>query len=215
MAFAFRPRRTLLRHSSSRRSCLIGQFRSPDGGARAPESGMTSRVSRIPLRCIRATTAALNPSSLLGKSASRFHFARMRHLAHLPLRTWIVRRSPGAPFAAARGRRKGRAAVARTMRASSQSVHGCAVCEPRSPRAHLQGMDARKARRSGCVSLVTFFAQAKKVTRSAAGRVEAVACQRGQLQQELDSSLTSSAVEELLAGMTNSKNNTIPTQPSP
>src|SRR6188472_3122601 len=38
----------------------------------------------------------------------------------------------------------------------------------------LGGQDARRARHRGCVSLVTFFAQAKKVTRSPAGRVEAL-----------------------------------------
>ena len=36
------------------------------------------------------------------------------------------------------------------------------------------GQDARRARHPGCVSLVTFFAQAKKVTRSPAGRAEAL-----------------------------------------
>jgi len=38
--------------------------------------------------------------------------------------------------------------------------------------------DARRARLPGCVSLVTFFAQAKKATRSAAGRVEARSLQQ-------------------------------------
>jgi len=37
---------------------------------------------------------------------------------------------------------------------------------------------ARRARLPGCVSLVTFFAQAKKATRSAAGRVEARSLQQ-------------------------------------
>src|SRR5690349_16639241 len=34
------------------------------------------------------------------------------------------------------------------------------------------GQDARKARQSGCVSLLTFFAQAKKVSRSPGRRAE-------------------------------------------
>src|SRR3954453_8619959 len=46
---------------------------------------------------------------------------------------------PGPPFAAARGRRKGRVAGTRRMRVRSQSAHGCAVCEPRSSRAYLEG----------------------------------------------------------------------------
>jgi hypothetical protein len=43
--------------------------------------------------------------------------------------------------------------------------------------------------------LVTFFAQAKKVTRSPAGRVEALHFKRRRKSKELDSGLTSSAVE--------------------
>src|SRR4051812_20684179 len=54
--------------------------------------------------------------------------------------------------------------------------------------------EARKARHRGCVSLVTFFAQAKKVTRSPAGRVEALHS-RYKNSKALDSGLTSSAIE--------------------
>src|SRR5262250_1490144 len=57
------------------------------------------------------------------------------------------------------------------------------------------GQDARRARRPGCLSLVTFFAQAKKVTRSSAGGVEALYLlsqedpkQRKGRSKELDSS---------------------------
>src|SRR5215471_4762957 len=49
------------------------------------------------------------------------------------------------------------------------------------------GQDARRARHLGCVSLVTFFAQAKKVTRSPAGRVEALLL--NEEKRKLDSSL--------------------------
>jgi len=83
----------------------------------------------------------------------------------------------------------------------------------------------------GVLSLVTFFAQAKKVTRSTAGRVEALDFTKKC--EELDSGLTSSAVEsrrndelrekQLDSGLrrndeqgnANDARNTIPTQPSP
>jgi len=81
------------------------------------------------------------------------------------------------------------------MRDRSLHVHGRTFSEPRSSLAESEGRDARRPRYRGCVSLVTFFAQAlrrrsganseagreaaegrmpgvKKVTRSPAGRVE-------------------------------------------
>jgi hypothetical protein len=65
------------------------------------------------------------------------------------------------------------------------------------------GQDARKARQSGCISFGYFsLCTQRKVTRSAEGRVEAL-LSKNKEQKELDSSLTSFAVEELLAGMTN------------
>jgi hypothetical protein len=60
------------------------------------------------------------------------------------------------------------------MRASSLYAHGCAFNEPRHDLADSRGFIAR-ARHPGCVSLLTFFAQAKKVSRSPKGRVEAFA----------------------------------------
>jgi hypothetical protein len=56
--------------------------------------------------------------------------------------------------------------VARRMRASSLWAHGCAVSEPPEHAREVGGQDARRPRHRGCVSLATFFAQAKKVARS-------------------------------------------------
>jgi hypothetical protein len=44
------------------------------------------------------------------------------------------------------------------------AVHGRTVSEPPERIREPAGQDARRARLPGCVSLVTFFAQAKKVT---------------------------------------------------
>ena len=63
---------------------------------------------------------------------------------------------------------------ARTMRARSLHAHGRAFSEPRSRLAHPQGRMPGGRATWGVLSLVTFFAQAKKVTRSPAGRVEAL-----------------------------------------
>jgi len=82
-------------------------------------------------------------------------------------------RPNGAPCGAANAWRespKGRAQDAREFAARTWM---CAQRTPERVRA-LGGQDARRARYRGCVSLVTFFSQAKKVTRSAAGRVEAL-----------------------------------------
>src|SRR5262249_7701648 len=56
---------------------------------------------------------------------------------------------------------------------SFADVHGRTSGGPPERLREPGGQDARRARLPGCVSSVTFFAQAKKVTRSAAGRVEA------------------------------------------
>ena len=80
------------------------------------------------------------------------------------------------PVCRGEGRSEMSARIARTMRASSLSVHGSTVNEPRHALADPERA-ARRARRSGGVSLLTFFAQAKKVSRSPAGRVEALALQ--------------------------------------
>jgi len=65
---------------------------------------------------------------------------------------------------------KGRAQDAREFAARTWM---CAQRTPERVRA-IGGQDARRARHRGCVSLIPFFAQAKKVTRSPAGRVEAL-----------------------------------------
>src|SRR4051812_44968691 len=79
----------------------------------------------------------------------------------------------GAPCGAASGRRKSPKGRAQDAREVAARTRMCAQRTPQPARAP-GGQDARKARRRGCVSLVTFFAQAKKVTRSSAGGVEAL-----------------------------------------
>src|SRR5690349_3754347 len=79
--------------------------------------------------------------------------------------------------------------VACRKRASSLSVQGSTVNEPRHDLADPE-REARRARHPGCISLVTFFVQAKKVTRSPAGRVEAFALEPNkQKAKSLDSRL--------------------------
>jgi hypothetical protein len=105
-------------------------------------------------------------------------------------------RPNGAPCGAASGRRKSPKGRAHDARAFAARTRMCAQRTPQ-PARGLGGQDARRARHRGCVSLVTFFAQAlrrrsgansgagreaaegrmpgvKKVTRSPAARVEAL-----------------------------------------
>ena len=77
------------------------------------------------------------------------------------------------PCGAARGRRKSPQG-ARTMRASSLRAHGRALSEPRSPLANSEGRMPGERATGGVFLWLLFFAQAKKVTRSPAGRVEAL-----------------------------------------
>jgi len=59
------------------------------------------------------------------------------------------------------------------MRARSLNAHGRASSEPRSAFANLQGRMPGRRADGGVFLWLPFFAQAKKVTRSPAGRVEA------------------------------------------
>src|SRR5262249_14615751 len=68
--------------------------------------------------------------------------------------------------------------VARRMRASSWNAHGRTSHEPRSNLANLEGRRPGRRAFGGVLSLVTFFAQAKKGTRSPAGGVEALLLKR-------------------------------------
>ena len=79
--------------------------------------------------------------------------------------------------------------VGATDRADSAAGQGWPVSGTRPLLAKSEAMDGRRPRHRGCVSLVTFFAQAKKVTRSPAGRVEALHLNRGAKSTELDSGL--------------------------
>jgi hypothetical protein len=74
-------------------------------------------------------------------------------------------RPNGAPCGAARGRRKSPKDGAQDARQFAACTRTCIQRTPE-PAREPGGQDARKARHRGCVSLVTFFAQAKKVTRS-------------------------------------------------
>ena len=112
---------------------------------------------------------------------------------------WFLRQDAaqtGPPVARRAGGGKARRG-ARTMRARSLHAHGCAFSEPRSTLAHSEGRMPEERATGGVLSLVTFFAQAKKVTRSPAGRVEALHFSRK------SKWMTSSAVESpACAGMT-------------
>ena len=60
------------------------------------------------------------------------------------------------------------------MRGRSLNVHGRTSSEPRSALAHLEGRKPGRRAAGGVFLWLPFFAQAKKVTRSPAGRVEAL-----------------------------------------
>ena len=60
------------------------------------------------------------------------------------------------------------------MCARSLNVHGRTSSEPRSTLAHLKGRMPGRRATGGVFLWLPFFAQAKKVTRSPAGRVEAL-----------------------------------------
>jgi hypothetical protein len=60
------------------------------------------------------------------------------------------------------------------MCARSLNVHGRTSSEPRSTLAHSQGRMPGERAAGGVFLWLPFFAQAKKVTRSPAGRVEAL-----------------------------------------
>jgi len=104
-------------------------------------------------------------------------YRRDRTKGPLWLLTLLLRQDAapdGALCGAAKARRK-------SPKDGAQDARQFAVCTwtytqrtPQCLRAPA-GQDARRARHPGCVSLVTPFAQAKRVTRSAAGREEAVA----------------------------------------
>ena len=74
------------------------------------------------------------------------------------------------------------------MCARSLNVHGRTSSEPRSALAQSQGRMPGDRAAGGVFLWLSFFAQAKKVTRSPAGRVEALHF-RYRKSEELDSSL--------------------------
>ncbi len=118
------------------------------------------------LRCSAPRTAPLFHESVHPCTAS----------TNRPSDSWFLRQeaAPTAPPEARRGcvgkvRRR-----AHTMCARSLNVHGCTSSEPRSTLAYLQGRMPGRRAAGGVFLWLPFFAQAKKVTRSPTGRVEAL-----------------------------------------
>jgi len=81
---------------------------------------------------------------------------------------------PNGPPEARRGCAGSVRRRAHTMCARSLNVHGCTSSEPRSTLADLKGRMPGRRVAGGVFLWLPFFAQAKKVTRSPAGRVEAL-----------------------------------------
>src|SRR6187455_2463785 len=79
----------------------------------------------------------------------------------------------GPPVARRAGGGKARRG-ARRKRARALRAHGCALSDPRNPLAHSEGRMPGERATGGVFLWLPFFAQAKKVTRSPAGRVEAL-----------------------------------------
>ena len=86
---------------------------------------------------------------------------------------------------------------AHTMCARSLNVHGRTSSEPRSTLADLQGRMPGRRAAGGVFLWLPFFAQAKKVTRSPAGRVEALL--------SLNKKREASKTDSRLRGMTREK----------
>ena len=132
--------------------------------ARAPSGNF-----RRTLRCSALRTAPVNArtrASLhcvvgLVRSLAK-PAARTKKRERLLLRQDAAQTGPHAARRVCGGKAR---RVARTMRASSLRAHGCALNEPRSTLAKSEGRMPGDRATGGVLSLVTFFAQAKKVTR--------------------------------------------------
>ena len=92
----------------------------------APEERRTFHVRRGKSRAKQSRRSRAEKAEQKKQSTIALHLSS----SLLLLRTWNVRCSSGAPFAAARGRRKGRVAGMRRRRMRSQPAHGCAVANP-------------------------------------------------------------------------------------
>ena len=123
----------------------------------------------------RHSGASRNPASLLFCLEVQSYGNRRRAVA---VASAAGCRPNGAPCGAARGRRKSPKGGAQDARQFAACTWMCIQRTPQ-PARGVGGQDARRPRHRGCVSLVTFFAQAKKVTRSPAGRVEALHLRTG------------------------------------
>jgi hypothetical protein len=141
-----------------------------------PCASRSHRPSRQHVPVLRSAIAIHRdrPSGCCGTSCDARHRGR-RPDPKNPSIHGLPRRSFGfcgrmppkwGPCGAASARRKGRR-LARTMRASSLYVQGCAYNEPRSTLAHSEGRMPGERRTGVAFSLVTFLlAKQEKVTRS-------------------------------------------------
>jgi hypothetical protein len=164
--------------------------RAPD--ARGKPNGRASRIERNAPTQKRPLTLPSPPTmKLLGEREKRSSTARTGLDMALDL---------GPPFAAAkagRNRPQGRAHEARAF----ANGHGCPSSEPRPVFAHSRSFIAR-ARHPGCISLVTFFVQAKKVTRApdARGKSNGRGRKRIRSKIKMDSSLRWNDERKMRAG---------------
>ena len=98
------------------------------------------------------------------------------------------------------------------MRGRSLNVHGRTSSEPRSALAHLKGRMPGRRATGGVFLWLSFFAQAKKVTRSPEGRVEALHFTEQQDNVQDGFPACAGKTSEKIK---KHKADTIPTQPSP
>jgi len=162
-----RANRTALRFSASRgRSDSTVPVLLRDRGDPSPRP-----YGRIPrsLRCSAPRTAPVVAGIRASLHCVRRKFASTQNMCEPLLLNLLLRQDAaqnGAPCGAASVRRKkpeGWRARCAPVRCRHTDVPSA---DRRSTLAKSEAMDGRRPRHRGCVSLVTFFAQAKKVTRS-------------------------------------------------
>jgi hypothetical protein len=134
-----------------------------------------SGIFRRGLRCSAPRTApliheAVHPCTTL-RCGSGKHWLGFGFALALLLRQDAARTGPPEARRGCAGSVRRRP---RTMRGRSLNVHGCTSSEPQSTLAHSQGRMPGERAAGGVFLWLPFFAQAKKVTRSPAGRVEAL-----------------------------------------
>ena len=170
-----RANRTALRFSGTAGSAESTSMCSQP--TRAHRARAPSGIFRRTLRCSAPRTAPV-----CARTRASLHCADtiVRSWTNLPQEQAVRAiasaagcRPNGAPCGAANAWRKSPKGRAQDAREFAARTWTCAQRTPQ-PARGVGGQDSRRPRHRGCVSLVTFFAQAKKVTRSPAGRVEAL-----------------------------------------